>query len=184
MTRYLFIYFSFFFFIRCNNEPQEIYSSLDGINYQEILNGPVNTEQYILSHLHGKDTSFKDEYFDQVVEKLEDNNHAWRINAFHLLSIHCGNLNNNQQQNLKSSLFNYFLHFPNEYMSQIEQINITNSDCFLELFSDYIHHYLITHNITLISMKNVAYKYCNDCNDEEIKSIYSYLELASRFQKE
>ena len=103
MTRYLFIYFSFFFFIRCNNEPQEIYSSLDGINYQEILNGPVNTEQYILSHLHGKDTSFKDEYFDQVVEKLEDNNHAWRINAFHVLSIHCGNLNNNQQQNLHYS---------------------------------------------------------------------------------
>jgi len=184
MKRYLFICFSFFFFIRCNNEPQEIYSILDGINYQEILNGPVNAEQYILSQLHEKDTSFKYELFDQVIEKLEDNNHAWRINAFYVLSIHCGNLNNNQQQNLQSSLFNYFLHFPNEYMSQVEQLNITNSDCFLELFSDYVHHYLINHNVTLISMKNVAYKYCNGCNDEEIKSIYSYLELASRFQKE
>ena len=178
------IYFAFVLFFSCKNEPQEIYSTLDGINYQEILNGPVNTEQYILSHLHGKDTSLKDEYFDQVIEKLEDNNHAWRINAFYVLSLHCGNLDDNQERNLQSSLFNYFLHFPNEYMSQIEQLKITKSDCFLELFSDYVHHYLITHNVTLISMKNVAYKYCIECSVEQVKSIYSYLELASHFQKE
>jgi hypothetical protein len=63
-------------------------------------------------------------------------------------------------------------------------MRIENSDCFLIAVSNYIHQYLIQNEITIISMKNLAYKYCKECSNEEIKFIYDYLDLANNFQKE
>ena len=63
-------------------------------------------------------------------------------------------------------------------------MEIQYSDCFLIAISSYVQEYLSQNEVTIISTKNLAYKYCKDCSNEEIKFIYDYLDLANNFQNE
>ena len=177
----LFIVFSF---ICCKNEPIEIFSNIDATNHENILNGPNNTEKHILNLIYEKDTSLSDLFFKGILIKMGKAEKEWRVHAFHAMTYYCDNINSIQRVELQLALFDYFLHHPSEYMQQVGNMKFNKSDCFLSLFSQYVQYYLKTNNITIVSMKNVAYKHCDNCNDSQISDIYSYLELASRFQKE
>ena len=170
--------------ISCENEPIELFSNVDATNHENILNGPSSIEKHILNLIYQKDTSLNNLFFEGILSKMETTEKDWRIHSFHALTYYCNNMNSNQKVELQLALFNYFLYHPDEYMQQVGNMKFSKSDCFLSLFSQYVQYYLTSNNITIISMKNVAYKHCDDCNDSQISAVYSYLELASRFQKE
>ena len=178
---FLFIMISF---VSCKNEPIEIFSNIDGTNHENILNGPNSTEKHILNLIYQKDTSLSDLFFGGIISKIEKADKEWRVHSFHAMTYYCDNMSSTQKVELQVALFNYFIHHPSEYMHQVGNMKFNKSDCFLSLFSHYVQYYLKTNNITNISMKNVAYKHCDNCSDSQISAVYSYLELASRFQKE
>ena len=44
------------FFLSCNQEPISIYSNIDGLNHEEILNGPETLEKHSLELIYKIDT--------------------------------------------------------------------------------------------------------------------------------
>lgn len=182
MKGHYFIFILLFF--GCRSEKQEIYSALDGVDHVKIFNGPLTAKKHILSIVYEKDTALNNLFFDEVVNILEQNDKSWRSLAFQALGYYCGKTEDEQQLKIQASQFYYFLYYPKEYMLQISQMNLVKSDCFLEGFSKYIKEYISNEGVTVISMKNVAYKHCVGCSDKEISSIYNYLELSARYSAE
>ena len=174
-------FFFIFFILSCGSKKEEIYSNLDGVNHKEIFDGPENSKKHILNLIYEKDTTPNPVFFDEILLKLEESKRPWRLLSFHALGRYCEYLDSEQELKIQTSLFNYFLHYPKEYMNEISKIDLKKSDCFLNLFSNYVQDYLHNEEITIISMKNVAFKYCEDCSDSDILSIYQYLELASKY---
>ena len=86
---------------------------------------------------------------------------------FNALTFYCKNLKINQKLELEAALFNYFIYHPKLYISNIKKMNYDNSDCLLVSISSYIQEYLSQNEITIISMKNLAYKYCKECSDQK-----------------
>ena len=170
--------------LNCNNKDEFIYSNVDGLDHKEILSGPENVEKHSLELIYQIDTSLNSEYFKILLLKLNESKDIWRPYYFNALSMYCNKINQEDQSKLEASIFNYFLHYPKEYLENIEKMNYDHSDCILISISSYIKNYLKQNQITIISMKNVAHQYCLECSDEEISLIYDYLDLAFRFQKE
>ena len=111
--------------------------------------------------------------------------HPWFPSLFFSYKLNKKNqLKVNYEQNLllEAAIFNYLLYNPKEYLENIEKMSLENSDCFLEKMASYVQEYLSQNEITIISMKNVAQKYCNDCKDHEIKLLYNYLDLVNKYQ--
>ena len=165
----------------CQNENEILYSNLDGINHEDIMNGPLNSEKHILSLLYDVNTEPDSIFLDEILLKLELNSEQWRLLAFQAIGSYCINADNSMALRLQTSIFNYFLYFPKEYISLVSKFEYEKSDCILELFSKYVQKYIQTNQITIVSMKNVAYKYCKGCTDSEISKIYQYLDLASKY---
>ena len=167
--------------IGCQNENEILYSNLDGINHEDIMNGPLTSEKHILSLLYELNTEPDSIFLDEILLKLEENSEQWRLLAFQAIGSYCINADNSMALRLQTSIFNYFLYFPKEYISLVSKFEYEKSDCILELFSKYVQKYIQTNQITIVSMKNVAYKYCKGCTDSEISKIYQYLDLASKY---
>ena len=184
MSKRIFIILSFFIFFRCESEDEFIYSNIDGLNHKEILDGPNNIERYSLELIYQIDTTFSMDYFNILIIKLNEGKDIWKPYYFNALSLYCNSISSDDKSKLEASIFNYFLHHPKEYLENIEKMNYDNSDCLLLSISSYIKEYINQNEITIVSIKNVAYKYCIDCSDEEITLIYDYLDLAQKFQKE
>ena len=172
------------FFLSCNQEPISIYSNIDGLNHEEILNGPETLEKHSLELIYKIDTTLSEEHFKLLIQALNKSSDELSPYYFNALTFYCNNLKINQKLELEAALFNYFIYHPKLYISNIKKMEIQYSDCFLITISSYIQEYLSQNEITIISMKNLAYKYCKDCSNEEIKFIYDYLDLSNNFQKE
>ena len=172
------------FFLSCNQEPISIYSNIDGLNHEEILNGPETLEKHSLELIYKIDTTLSEENFKLLIKALNKSSEQLSPYYFNALTFYCNSLKINQKQDLEAALFNYFIHQPKSYISNIKKMEIQYSDCFLIAISSYIQEYLSQNEITIISMKNLAYKYCEDCSNEEIKFIYDYLDLSNNFQNE
>jgi|TARA_B110000971_G_scaffold57270_2_gene58290 hypothetical protein len=172
------------FLLSCNQEPVTIYSNIDGLNHEEILSGPETLEKHSLELIYKIDTTLSNENFQLLIKALNNSSDELSPYYFNALTFYCNNLEINQNSDLEAALFNYFIYHPKSFIFNIKKMRIENSDCFLIAVSNYIHQYLIQNEITIISMKNLAYKYCKECSNEEIKFIYDYLDLANNFQKE
>lgn len=182
MKYFLLVFLSFF--LSCNQEPISIYSNIDGLNHEEILNGPETLEKHSLELIYKIDTTLSEENFKLLIEALNKSSEELSPYYFNALTFYCNNLKINQKLELEAALFSYFIHNPKSYISNIKKMEIQYSDCFLIAISSYIQEYLSQNEITIISMKNLAYKYCRGCSNEEIKFIYDYLDLSNNFQKE
>ena len=172
------------FFLSCNQDPISIYSNIDGLNHEEILNGPETLEKHSLELIYKIDTTLSADNFKLLIKALNNSSEGISPYYFNALTFYCDNLKINQKLELETALFNYFIHHPKSYISSIKKMEIQYSDCFLFAISSYIQEYLSQNEITIISMKNLAYKYCKDCSNDEIKFIYDYLDLSNNFQKE
>lgn len=168
----------------CNSKSHEIYSELDGVDHEKIFEGPPTTQKYILSLIYQKDTLIEDQYLDTILTILVDDSKPWRSLSFQALGHYCNRLSVDNEEKLKSSLFDYFLHYPQEYMFEISQMNLEKSDYFLAIFSNYVQVYIRDNEITIISMKNVAYKNCLECSDNDVLKLYNYLDLSSHYSTE
>ena len=171
-------------FFSCNQEPISIYSNIDGLNHEEILNGPETLEKHSLELIYKIDTSLSKENFKSLIEALNKSSEQLSPYYFNALTFYCKSLKINQKLELEAALFNYFIYQPKSYISNIKKMEIQYSDCFLIAISAYVQEYLSQNEITIISMENLAYKYCKDCSNEEVKFLYDYLDLANNFQKE
>jgi len=172
------------FFLSCKQESISIYSNIDGLNHEEILNGPETLEKHSLELIYKIDTSLSEENFKLLIKALNKSSEKLSPYYFNALTFYCNNLKINEKLELEAALFNYFIYHPKSYITNIKKMEIQHSDCFLTAISSYIQEYLSQNEITIISMKNLAYKYCKDCSKEEIKFIYDYLDLSNNFQKE
>ena len=57
-------------FFSCNQEPISIYSNIDGLNHEEIINGPETLEKHSLELIYKIDTSLSKENFKLLIEAL------------------------------------------------------------------------------------------------------------------
>ena len=78
-----------------------------------------------------------------------------------------------------TSSFNYYLHYPSEYMFKVEKMEINKSDLILAVISSEVQEHLSQGDVTILSMKNLVYKYCQNCTDQQIQQVYTYLDLAA-----
>ena len=55
-----------------------IYSKIDGLNHQEILNGKESAERYSLELIYKIDTILSDNYFNIFIERLNNGSKIWK----------------------------------------------------------------------------------------------------------
>ena len=168
----------------CNTEPLTIYSSVDGINHENILNGPGSIKKHTLELIYHLDSSISDENFELLIHELDSGSIIWKKYYLNGLTFYCDRLNTDQQLKLESALFKYLIFYPKEYSECIKKMEIQKSDCFLLSISNYVRLYLSRNEITIISMKNVAKNHCKNCTDSDIDFIYNYLDLANNILNE
>ena len=64
----------------CNTEPLTIYSSIDGINHENILNGPESIKKHTLELIYHLDSSISDENFELLIHELDSGSNIFCFN--------------------------------------------------------------------------------------------------------
>ena len=119
-----------------------------------------NIEKHSLELIYQIDTTSQIIILIFSLLKLNEGKDIWRPYYFNALSLYCNRISLDDKSKLEASIFNYLIYNPKEYLENIEKMSLENSDCFLEKMASYIQEYLSQNEITIISMKNVAHKYC------------------------
>ena len=96
---------------------------------------------------------------------------------------YCNQLKIENNDQFSAKLFEFFLHNPSFYLSTLDKQTYFVSDCLLEKLNRYISSEVISEEITYMSIKNVAYTYCELCTDQQINAIYTYLDLIKNYQE-
>ena len=109
-------------FFSCNQEPISIYSNIDGLNHEEILNGPETLEKHSLELIYKIDTNISEENFKLLIEALNKSSEQLSPYYFNALTFYCNNLKINQNLELEAALFNYFIYQPKLYISNIKKM--------------------------------------------------------------
>ena len=104
-------FFSVFllFFLSCNQEPISIYSNIDGLNHEEILNGSETLEKHSLELIYNIDTTLSEENFQLLIEALNKSSDELSPYYFNALTFYCKNLKINEKLELEAALFNLSL---------------------------------------------------------------------------
>ena len=108
-------------FLCCNQEPISIYSNIDGLNHEEILNGPETLEKHSLELIYKIDTNLSEENFKLLIEALNKSSEEQSRYYFNALTFYCNHLKINQKLELEAALFNYFINQPKSYISNIKK---------------------------------------------------------------
>ena len=179
------LFLSNIFFVGClQNDMKSIVSDIDGEEYNKEISGEMSIRKATLLILENRQEEVPTDFQSIISDSLICVNNEWRAKYFKAFSIVISKFNEADKLKAEKDLFNYFLHYPNEYLHQIETIPLETSDLLLCMISNQIKEYLLNENITLYSIINVSLKNCTECNDQITNTIIEYINLAGRYLEE
>ena len=181
MSRFL-ISIILFFLIGCGTSNSKNIPEINEIDIESILNSPMSLDRHVMETCYNLNTSLLPVYLNDIMAHLNNKTGLWKECYFSTMCMYCNSLTYEQEPQFQAALFEYFLHNPAEYLAFLDKTTFEISDCLLSKLSAYVNNHVLTDEITLISIKNVVYKHCSDCTDNEIEAIYLYLDLVNKFQ--
>ena len=181
MKRLILLFLLLQFVLCCEVNEEEIYSTKDGLDHKAILNGSDGIEKLALQILYEKKLILKEEECIELAMGLSLNDSIWRNYIFDALTKKCLECKFSEDAEISAHIFNYYLHYPSEYMFKVAKIELIKSDLLLVIISRQVQEHLSQGDVTISSMKNLAYKYCQNCTDQQLQQVYVYLDLAASY---
>jgi len=182
LSRYIKNSIIFIIFISCSQkqEMKQIISKIDGIEYAndiQQMNVRATTRLIIEDKTNNITPAMRVNISDSLISK----DSIWRQNYFIAFSKSITLFSNDELEKVSNSLFDYFLHYPKEYLISLETLDTDISDIFLKMIHLQIDNQLIYKDITLISIINLSSSYCKYCNNDELELLHNYIYLAKKF---
>ena len=170
-------------FYSCNSSSEIYIPELESINGNEILQSKMSVDRYVLEYSYDINTTIRPEYLDEILNQINIKKGLWKELYFNVMCQYCNPLQTENKDQFSAKLFEFFLHNPSFYLTTLDNQTYSVSDCLLENLNHYISTEVISEEITYMSIKNVAYAYCELCTDQQINAIYMYLDLIKNYQK-
>ena len=184
MIKWLFIIIPFFF-CSCQTaeiESERLISTLDGAEYVADMKGEMSARKATYLILQDKRDSINYTYIRAISDSLQTQDSAWRNKYFDALNTLLPELDSSERRYLGVNAFSYFLHNPNELLSQLNTTAFDNSEIWLKVLSVEFNRRVLPKDITINSVINLAHKYCSHCPDEEKESIIEFIEALSVYE--
>ncbi len=170
-------------FFSCNSSSEIYIPELESINGNKILQSEMSVDRHILELSYDINLSLRPEYLGEILNQVIKKEGLWKELYFYAMCQYCNQLKIENKDQFSAILFEFFLHNPLFYLAALDKQTYIVSDCLLEKLSHYISSEVISKEITYMSIKNVAYTYCESCTDDQINAIYTYLDLLEKYQE-
>jgi hypothetical protein len=171
-----------FVFILCTNDAtnETLFSSIDGKEHAEILDGKNSVNKNTLLVLYNRSDEVDLLTRIYISDSLSCSDSIWQKHYLHAIFKICIELNHEEKKYVGPNLFYYFLHHPESFYMQLNELTIDESDCILNLIGQEIKYNIEKGEITLISIKNLAFSNCISCSESQFFSLGKYIELADK----
>ena len=163
-------------------EPETLISNLDGAEYVADMKGEMNARKATHLILQGKLDSINYTYIRAISDSLQTQDSAWRIKYFQALNTLLPDLDSAECSYAGVNAFSYFLHNPNELLSQLNTTAFDNSEFWLRILSIEFNSRVLPKDITINSVINLAHKYCANCSDEKKESIIEFIQVLEVYE--
>jgi hypothetical protein len=171
-----------FVFSFCTNDVsnETLFSSIDGIEHAEILDGKnsVNKNTLLVLYNRSEEVDLLNRIY--ISDSLSCSDSIWQMHYLHAIFKICNDLNQEEKKHVGPNLFYYFLHQPLSFYMQLNDLPIVESDCILNLIGQEIKYNTQKEGITLISIKNLAFSNCLSCSKSQLLALDKYIELADK----
>jgi len=160
-------------------EMKQIISKIDGIEYAndiQKMNVRATTRLVIENKTKDITSAMRVHISDSLISK----DSIWRQKYFIAFSKSVTLFSNDELEKVSNGLFDYFLHYPKEYLISLDTLDTDISDIFLKMVHIQIDNQLIFKDITLISIINLSSSYCKYCNNDELELLHKYIYLAKK----
>jgi len=176
------IYISLILCISCSEkqEMKQIISKIDGIEYANDIQ-QINVRAITRFIIEDKTNNIINSMRVSVSDSLISKDSIWRQNYFIAFSKSVHLFSNKDIEKASYGLFDYFLHYPKEYLVSLDTLDTDISDIFLKMIHLQINNQLRYEGITLISIINLSSSYCKFCNNTELSLLHKYISLAEKY---
>ena len=160
---------------------KQIVSQIDGFEYQKDMNSEMNIRKATRLILENKSEQVTSYYKVLISDSLISNNKQWRERYFSAFSIVANQLSDDDIINSSPGFFDYFIHFPKDYIIVLDELPIEVTDLFLQMISHQVKIHINNEQITINSIINLSLKYCSSCDDKTKEALITYIKLAEKY---
>ncbi len=161
-------------------EMKQIISKIDGIEYATDIQ-KMNVKAVTRLIIEDKTKNISSTMRANISDSLISKDSIWRQNYFIAFSKSVYLFSDDEIKKASNGLFDYFLHYPKEYLVSLDTLDTDISDIFLKMIHLQINNQLRYEGITLISIINLSSSYCKFCNNTELSLLHKYISLAEKY---
>ncbi len=182
MFRYLII--SLIFLSGCGlfeQEQEPLLSTIDGEQFVAIRNGEMNVRKATLFILEGKADSVDYSIQLDILDSLQSPDSLWRKKYIYAINTVLPTINPDDYYIVEQAVFSYFLHYPKEYISFLDEQGSSNIDLWTELMSNALKNATEPKDISEVSVINLALSHCENCSEKDKKLVIQYVKTLQNY---
>ena len=164
-------------------EPEVLLSSIDGAAYYETKHGAMNARKASLFILEGKEDSVSFEIKLDVLDSIESIDSLWRPRYLIALNLILDDVYVNDSTYVESKVFSFFIHFPNELISLLNNEGFDHIEGWMTVLSRGLKLATSPSDITINSVANAAISNCRDCDKAKQKLIVDFITELSKYEE-
>ena len=168
-------------FFKEKEENKPLLSKIDGQEYYNLRNGEMDTQKACLYILKGMKDSVNYNLKIDLLDSLESTDSIWRKQYFKAINLILPEIQEGQPERLEDISFSYFLHFPNEFVENLNNEGFNNIDNWMTIMSHALKKATKPNDITATSVINASLSNCKDCSESKKKFIVRFIESLENF---
>lgn len=162
-------------------EEEPLLSNIDGKPFAHIRKGEMNVQKATLFIIEGKMDSVDYSIQLDILDSLQSSDSLWRKKYIRAINLILPSLNPNDYPLVEQAVFSYFLHYPKEYISFLNNEGSPNLDLWTELMSKALKRATKPEDISHISVINLALSHCDNCSKKDKDLIFSYVKTLQSY---
>ncbi len=185
MSKIILFLFTVLSFSACNffdkEEEKPLLSQIDGEAYYELHNGKMNTQKACLYILEGKKDSVNYNLKIDLLDSLEVPDKTWRDKYFKAINIVIEEIKEGQPERLEKLSFAYFLHYPKEFIDNLNNVGFDNIDNWMDVMNLALKKAIEPKDITATSVINASLSNCKQCNKNDKQLIIRFIKSLENY---
>lgn len=164
-------------------EPEVLLSSIDGAAYYETKQGAMNARKASLFILEGKEDSISFELKLDVLDSIETVDSLWRSRHLRALNLILEEVYVNDSAYVESRVLSFFIHFPNELISLLNNEGFDHIDRWMTVLSRGLKLAISPSDITINSVANATLSNCRGCDKARQELIVGFIAELSKYEE-
>lgn len=166
-------------------EHTHLISNIDGIEYNNILEGEMNTYKASLYIIEGKEDSVDYKIKLDIVDSLETLDSIWRKKYITSVNKVIEDVyNGNDKTFIENKMFSLFIHYPNDIVKFLDRDGFSNIELWMKIIGKGLNEAIRPEDITINSVINVAISNCKNCDRKKQKLIEEFVYNLEQFSIE